>query len=92
MQFNKTKNFCSKDNLLPKKVINHCNSLLNHTDIEYIKSNIANTNNNINSIKEWSRKDMTKEIKQAEKYMKEMNKEMSKDNFRFQIIEILNIF
>ena len=91
MKINETNDLCTKDNLLSSNIINHCNSLLNYTDIDYIKSNITNTNNiKRNSIKEWSRKDMTKEIKEAEKYMKEMNKEMSKDNFKFQIIEILN--
>jgi hypothetical protein len=33
---------------------------------------------------------MSKEIKEAEEYMKKMKIEMSKDNFKFQIIEILN--
>jgi hypothetical protein len=30
---------------------------------------------------QWARKDMTKEIEEAEKYMKELNSKMSKDNY-----------
>ena len=39
---------------------------------------------------QWARKDMTKEIEEAEKYVKELNSKMSKDNFKYEIIEILN--
>ena len=90
ISFNEKNNLCFKENLLPKRVINHCNELLNYTEIDYIKSNIVNTNNNINNIKKWNRKDMSKEIREAEKYIKDMTREMSKDNFKCQIIEILN--
>ena len=38
----------------------------------------------------WARKDMTKEIEKAEKYVKELNNKMSKDSFKHKIIEILN--
>ena len=38
----------------------------------------------------WARKDMTKEIEKAEKYVKELNDKMSKNNFKHEIIEILN--
>ena len=38
----------------------------------------------------WARKDMTKEIEIAEKYVKELNSKMSQDNYKYEIIEILN--
>ena len=56
---------------------------------------INNNNNIVKSEKElsllkWARKDMSKEIEEAEKYVKELNIKMSKDNYKYQIIEILN--
>ena len=64
-----------------------------------MKSNLNNKNENktepknknvANGIEQWSRKDMSKEIKETKEYMKKMKIEMSKDIFKFQIIEILN--
>ena len=86
MNFNKENNLCLKENLLPEEVIYHCNQLLNYSDIEYIKANLPTTTNNA----KWSRKDLSKEIKAAEEYVKKLNIEMKKDNFKFEIIEILN--
>ena len=92
LQFNKLNYLSSKENFLSKEVKQHCNDLLNYTDIEYIKSNLPNKYNSRknNSIERWSRKDVSKEIKEAEEYIKKMNIEMSKDNFKYEIIEILN--
>ena len=47
--------------------------------------------NKIKSMDSWGRKDVTKETKQAEKYIKELNLKMSNDDFEHEIIEILNI-
>ena len=87
LNYNKINYLCSKNNFLPKEVINHCNNLLNYYEKEY-KKNIIN--NDVNYIEKWNRKDMSKEIKQAEEYVKKMNIEMSKNNFKYEIIEILN--
>ena len=68
----------------------------NYKDIIINKSN--NFIRNCNSVKndkestmaKWARKDMTKEIEIAEKYVKELNSKMSQDNYKYEIIEILN--
>ena len=93
INFNKLNYLSSKENFLPKEVLKHCNDLKNYTDIEYIKSNLPNKFNSKNrnkSIEKWSRKIITNEIKKAEEYIKKMNIDMSKDNFKYEIIEILN--
>ena len=84
MNFNKVNIFCIKDNLLPEEVISHCNKLLHHSDIEYIKSNLPTTSSN----SKWIRKDLSKEIKEAEEYIKNLKIEMKKDNFKFENIFI----
>jgi hypothetical protein len=102
----KNKKICLKSNLLSFDVINHCNEMLTTLQDDYssfkknYKDIIINRNNNyaLNSTKsekdlslsKWARKDMTKEIEEAEKYIKELNIQMSKDNYKYQIIEILN--
>ena len=86
INFNKVNSLCLKENLLSEEVISHCNKLLNYSDIEYIKANLPTSLSN----EKWNRKDLTKEIKAAEEYIKKMNIEMKKDNFKFEIIEILN--
>ena len=58
--------------------------------------NRRNSNNNLekkekeSSMSQWARKDMTKEIEEAENYVKELNSNMSKDNYKHKIIEVLN--
>ena len=86
MKFKKINNLCSKENYLSKEVISHCNQLLNFSDIEYIKSNLPIKE----TIRRWSRIDLSKEIKKAEDYIQKMNIEMKKDNYKYEIIEILN--
>ena len=102
----KNKKICLKSNLLSFDVINHCNEMLITLQDDYssfkknYKDIIINRNKNyaLNSAKsekdlslsKWARKDMTKEIEEAEKYIKELNIQMSKDNYKYQIIEILN--
>ena len=97
ININNTNELCKKDNLLSQEFIEHCNDLLNNYEIDIKKGNLSN-NNNINEniinnnteIEKWSRKDITPEIKKAEEYMLNMTKEMSKNNFKYEIIEILN--
>ncbi len=70
----------------------------NYKDIIINTNNNYNYNNNNSIIKsdkelsmaKWARKDMTKEIEEAEKYIKELNIKMSQDNYKYKIIEILN--
>ena len=100
---------CLNTNLLPSKLINHCNEISKTIQDQYssIKNNykdiVINKNDNYAikgdfikkekekiTMEKWARKDMTKEIEKAEKYVKELNKKMSKDNFKYEIIEILN--
>ena len=98
----RNKIFCLNHSLLPVTVINHCDSISKTLKEEYsaFKGNYKEININkdlysINNIKKlsmdkWARKDMTKEIEKAEKYVKELNDKMSKNNFKHEIIEILN--
>ena len=109
----KNKLICLNTNLLPFKVINHCNEIMsaiqenyssfkkNYKDIIIDKNNNYNIYNNIArsrtfksdqelTMAKWARKDMSKEIEIAEKYIKELNTKMSKDNYKYEIIEILN--
>ena len=99
ISFKESNILCSGKNFLSEEFIAHCNEILNFTEKDEMKSNLNNKNesktdtkikNEANGIEQWSRKDMSKEIKEAEEYMKKMKIEMSKDNFKFQIIEILN--
>ena len=99
INFKENNILCSGKNFLSEEFIAHCNEILNYTEKDEMKSNLNNKNENktepknkneANGIEQWSRKDMSKEIKEAEEYMKKMKIEMSKDNFKFQIIEILN--
>jgi hypothetical protein len=100
INFKESNILCSGKNFLSEEFIAHCNEILNFTEKDEMKSNLNNNNesktdtkiikNDVNGIEQWSRKDMSKEIKEAEEYMKKMEIEMSKDNFKFQIIEILN--
>ena len=53
-------------------------------------SNILEKKEKELSMSQWARKDMTKEIEEAEKYVKELNSKMSKDNYKHKIIEVLN--
>ena len=80
--------------MLSQEFIEHCNELLNNYEIEPKKGNITQNNTNIttsnNDIEKWSRKDLNPEIKKAEEYMKQMSIEMSKNNYKYEIIEILN--
>ena len=67
----------------------------NYKDIIINTNNNYSINNNLlknekESMAKWARKDMTKEIKEAENYVKELNTKMSKDNLKHEIIEILN--
>ena len=68
----------------------------NHKDIiinkntNYIRNNIIIKTEKEPPIGKWARKDMTKEIEIAEKYLKELNSKMSQDNYKYEIIEILN--
>ena len=91
MCLNQENHICKKDNILPKEVIEHCNEILNNFENESKKNNNINKNinNNIN-IERWSRKDLSQEIKKAEEYIVNMNIEMSKNNYKYEIIEILN--
>ncbi len=107
LQFRNRK-ICSRTNLLPFDVINHCNEILTTLQDNYsssfkknYKDIIINRNSCYSlscytksekdlSLSKWARKDMTKEIEEAEKYIKELNIQMSKDNYKYQIIEILN--
>ena len=86
LNYNKMNNICSKENFLTEEVISHCNLLLNYVEIQYIKTNFAKKDNK----RRWNKIDLSKEIKEAEEYVKKMNIEMKKDNYKFEIIEILN--
>ena len=98
ININNTNELCKNDNLLSQTFIEHCNDLLNNYEIDIKKGNISNNNNNNNKeninnnteIEKWSRKDMSPEIKKAEEYIINMTKEMSKNNYKYEIIEILN--
>ena len=89
LELNKKNILCKKENLLPKEVINHCNDLLYNFEKDNKKVDI-NINNINNENDKWNRKDMSIEIKKAEEYVKNMNKAMSKNNYKFEIIGILN--
>jgi len=97
ININNTNELCKKDNLLTQEFIEHCNDLLNNYEINLKKGNLSNNNNNNNEninnnneIEKWSRKDLSPEIKKAEEYIINMTKEMSKNNYKYEIIEILN--
>jgi len=74
-----------KDSFKP----NYKNINMNSNNYVYT-SNTLNKNEKEPSMGQWARKDMTKEIEEAEKYVKELNNNMSKDNYKYKIIEILN--
>jgi len=63
---------------------------MNSNNYIYNKNNIINNEKKESEMCQWARKDMTKEIEEAEKYIIELNLKMSKDNFKHEIIEILN--
>ena len=93
----KSKNISKNSYLLPKDVLNHCDSIIKTLEEEYSSFKVNYKEIKINSNNEpkasmelWARKDMSKEIEKAEKYVKELNFKMSNDNFRHKIIEILN--
>ena len=94
LDLNKNNSLCQRDNMLSQEFIEHCNELLNNYEIEPKKGNITQNNTIIttsnNDIEKWSRKDLNPEIKKAEEYMKQMSIEMSKNNYKYEIIEILN--
>ena len=77
-----------KDSFKPK----YKNINMNSNNYVYTSNNTDNLTKNgkESSMGQWARKDMTKEIEEAEKYVKELNSKMSKDNFKYEIIEILN--
>ena len=89
IELNKVNILCKKENLLSIDVINHCSALLYNFEIDYKKGNVDINNDNNDNIK-WNRKDMSIEIQKAEEYVKNMNKAMSKNNYKYEIIEILN--
>ena len=91
----KNKDICNDISLLPKNVLNHCETIIKTIKDEYSSFKVNYKEININydkklSMDKWARKDMTKEIEKAEKYVKELNMKMSKDAFKHEIIEILN--
>ena len=88
LNYNKKNDICSKENFLTSEVISHCDQLLNYIEIEYIKANFTKKYNDNN--RKWTKKDLSKEIKEAEEYVKNLNIEMKKDSFKFEIMEILN--
>ena len=61
-----------------------------NTNNSFIKHNNSIKSDKGLSMAKWARKDMTKEIEEAEKYVKELNIKMCKDNYKCKIIEILN--
>jgi hypothetical protein len=61
-----------------------------NTNNSFIKHNNSIKSDKELSMAKWARKDMTKEIEEAEKYVKELNIKMCKDNYKCKIIEILN--
>ena len=68
---------------------NYKNIIINRSSSNSLTNNIIK-NEKEPSMEKWARKDMSKEIEIAEKYVKELNILMSKDNFKYEIIEILN--
>ena len=92
------KDICKDISLLNNDVLSHCDSIIKTIKEEYtpFKVNykeIKISNNNYElktSMDKWARKDMSKEIEKAEKYVKELNIKMSNDNLKYKIIEILN--
>ena len=93
----KNKDICKNQNLLTNDVISHCDSIIRTIKEEYSPFKInykeIKINNNYEpkvSMDKWARKDMSKEIEKAEKYVKELNMKMSNDNYKHKIIEILN--
>ena len=83
--------------MLSDDVISHCDSIIKTIKEEYspFKINykeiqIINKYEPRISMDKWARKDMSKEIEKAEKYVKELNLKMSNDNYKYKIIEILN--
>ena len=92
------KDICKNISLLSNDFLSHCDSIIKTIKEEYstFKVNykeIKISNNNYElktSMDKWARKDMSKEIEKAEKYVKELNLKMSNDNLKYKIIEILN--
>ena len=68
---------------------NYKNIIINRSSSNSLNNNLIK-NEKEPSMEKWARKDMSKEIEIAEKYVKELNTLMSKDNFKYEIIEILN--
>ena len=92
LDINQKNYFCKKNNLLTKELIEHCDQLLNNYEKENKKVEIPKINiEEKNDIEKWSRKDMNPEIKKAEEYINKMNIDMSKNNYKYEIIELLNI-
>ena len=92
LDINKNNEFCKKINILPQELLEHCNEILNNYEKENKKAHIPCINmEEKNDIEKWSRKDINPEIKKAEEYIKKMNIDMSKNNYKYEIIEILNI-
>ena len=93
----KNKGICNDISLLTKDLLNHCDIITKTIKeeypsfkVNYKEINIHNNYDKKQSMDKWARKDMTKEIEKAEKYVKELNMKMSKDNFKHEIIETLN--
>ena len=92
LDINQKNFFCKKNNLLTQELIEHCEQLLNNYEKENKKVEIPKINiEEKNDIEKWSRKDMNPEIKKAEEYINKMNIAMSKNNYKYEIIELLNI-
>ena len=93
----KNKDLCQNISLLPNEVLSHCDSIIKTIKedyspfkVNYKEIKIINNYEPKTSMDKWARKDMSKEIEKAEKYVKELNIKMSNDNFKHKIIEILN--
>ena len=91
--------FTSFKNLLSVNVLEHIRNM-NNSEINYVKkeknylnkeNNEIKNNKNIEDIGRWGRKDMTNEIKQAEKYIEQLHLKMSKNKYKYEVINILNI-
>ena len=91
--------FTSSNNLLPVSVLEHIQNMKNF-ETYYAKKeknfskkeNKEITNNkNIEDIGKWGRKDMVNEIKQAEKYIEQLHIKMSENEYKYKIINTLNI-
>ena len=96
--------YCLDNNLLSINVIKHCTEILKEiknfsTTFSTTFNSNSNYSNSLNrkncstdnlSMTQWARKDLTKEINQAEQYVKDLNKNLSKDVLKHKIIEILN--